>query len=148
MSHHVACGRWGRGRDPGHQPELFDYENLRNRLTRTPPKDTIECHRSGEDVSVPQLLFGLAPSERDTLRMSVEQMTGMLARVEDQGAYAQRMFLKMQRQLQVQQEARCPSVFTKITGSAYELCLYREEPGAWHRLPEPATPTTGPCWPC
>jgi internalin A len=122
-------------------PELFDYGDLRGRLARTPPRDTIECRKSGVDVSVPELLLGLAPSERDALRMSVEQL---LERVDDQTAYAQRMFLKMQRQLQVQQETRCPSVFAivstkkKVTGSAYELRLYCEEPGAWHRLPEPA----------
>lgn len=129
-------------------PELYDYEDLRGRLARTPPRDTIECRKSGEDVSVPELLLGLAPSERDTSRMSVEQMSAMLTqladRVEEQGAFTQRMFLKTQRQLQVQQEARCPSVFAivpakkKLAGSAYELRLYCEEPGAWHRLPEPA----------
>ena len=47
----------------------------------------------------------------------------------------------------MQQEARCPSVFAVVpttrrrlaglVGSAYELRLYCEEPGAWHRLPEP-----------
>ncbi|MGH3623737.1 MAG: hypothetical protein ACRDQ5_18405, partial [Sciscionella sp.] len=38
---------------------------------------------------------------------------------------------------------RCPSVFAvvpadrrKLLGSAYELRLYCEEPGAWHRLPD------------
>ncbi|TDV51950.1 leucine-rich repeat domain-containing protein [Actinophytocola oryzae] len=124
--------------------ELFDYENLSNRMARTPPKDTIECHRSGEDVSVTELLYGLAPSERDATRMSLDQMASALTRIEEQGAYAQRIFLKMQRQLQAQQETRCPSVFAivstrkRVTGSAYELRLYCEEPGAWHRLPEPA----------
>lgn len=45
---------------------------------------------------------------------------------------------------QTQQEARCPSVFALVPArkrlflrSAYELRLYCEEPGAWHRLPEP-----------
>jgi hypothetical protein len=128
--------------------ELFDYDNLRTHLARTPPKDTIECHRSGVDVSVPELLLGLAPSERDTKRMSTEQVSAMLTRisdrVEEQGAYVQRMFLKTLRQLQVVQETRCPSVFAivpvrkKLTGAHYELRLYCEEPGAWHRLPEPA----------
>lgn len=54
------------------------------------------------------------------------------------------MFLKLHRIAQTQQEARCPSVFAvvpttrrRLTGSAYELRLYCEEPGAWHRLPEP-----------
>jgi internalin A len=129
-------------------PELFDYDNLRTRLARTPPKDTIECHRSGSDVSVPELLLGLVPSEHDTKQMSTEQMSSMLTqisdRLEEQSAYVQRMFLKTLRQLQVVQETRCPSVFaivplkTKLTGATYELRLYCEEPGAWHRLPEPA----------
>jgi hypothetical protein len=130
-------------------PELFDYEDLRARLERTPPRDTIECRKSGDDVSVTELIFGLAPSERATARMSTEQMTTMLTRInerlEQQADYSQRMFLRMQRLLQAQQEARCPSVFTivpsgkkKLTGTAYELRLYCEEPGAWHRLPEPA----------
>jgi internalin A len=54
------------------------------------------------------------------------------------------MFLKLHRIAQTQQEVRCPSVFAvvpttrrRLTGSAYELRLYCEEPGAWHRLPEP-----------
>jgi len=63
----------------------------------------------------------------------------------EQTEYSQRMFLKLHRIAQAQQEARCPSVFAvvpathrRLTGSAYELRLYCEEPGAWHRLPEPA----------
>jgi hypothetical protein len=73
-------------------------------------------------------------------------------RLEEQGDYLQRMFLKTQRQLQLQQEARCPSVFAvvpvkkKLTGSAYELRLYCEEPGAWHpravRTVRSTTPAT------
>ena len=59
------------------------------RLARTPPKDMIECRKSAEDVSVPELLLGLAPSERDTARMSMTQMANMLTqisdRVEEQG---------------------------------------------------------------
>lgn len=53
------------------------------------------------------------------------------------------MFLKLQQLLQIQQETRCPSVFTvvpasrrKLLGSAYELRLYCEEPGSWHPLPD------------
>jgi internalin A len=63
----------------------------------------------------------------------------------EQTEYFQRMFLKFLRIMQAQQEARCPSVFAVVpatrrrwTGSTYELRLYCEEPGAWHRLPEPA----------
>lgn len=129
-------------------PAVYDYDELCVRLARTPPKDIIECRNSGEDVSVPELLLGLAPLERDTARMSIEQMSTMLTqltdKVEEQPAFTQRMFLRTQRQIQMKQEARCPSVFSIVpaknrpAGSAYELHLYCEEPGAWHRLPEPS----------
>ncbi|OLF12412.1 hypothetical protein BLA60_09370 [Actinophytocola xinjiangensis] len=145
ISRQVPC-RCTPAATPCH--EMFDYEDLRSRLADTPPKDTIECRKSRRDISVPELLLGLAPSERDTSRMSMEQMSTVLTqvyeRLEEHGDYIQRAFLKLQRQLQTQQEARCPSVFAivparrKLTGSTYELRLYCEEPGAWHRLPEPA----------
>jgi Leucine-rich repeat (LRR) protein/GTPase SAR1 family protein len=128
--------------------ELFNYENLRARLTRTPPRYEIECHRSGEPVSVPQLLLGLAPSERDATRASIDQFAKTVAqlgdRLTEQSDYIQRLLLRLQRLAQTQQEARCPSVFAvvnadrkRLTGTAYEIHLYCEEPGAWHRLPEP-----------
>ncbi|MGH3620902.1 MAG: COR domain-containing protein, partial [Sciscionella sp.] len=123
--------------------ELFKYENLRSRLTRVPPREEIECHTSGESVSVYRLLWGLTPIGRDPDRDTLDQIRKTLDRMDDklteQGEYAQRMFLKLQHLLQIQQETRCPSVFTvvpadrrKLLGSAYELRLYCEEPGAWH----------------
>ena len=133
--------------------ELFDYDDLQRRLIRTPPRYEIECRKSGEDVPVPQLLLGLAPSERDITRASLEQIREAITQVDgkvtEQVEYSQRMFLKLQRLAQVQQEARCPSIFSlvpitrnrlveNLAGSACELRLYCEEPGAWHRLPEPA----------
>jgi Leucine-rich repeat (LRR) protein len=130
-------------------PELYDYEDLRSRLARTPPKDTIECRKSGEDIAVQPLLLGISPSERDATRMGIEQISRSLRQLNDQMSgqteYTQRMFVKLQRLLQNQQESRCPSVFAivpsdrkRLLGTAYELRLYCEEPGAWHRLPEPA----------
>jgi GTPase SAR1 family protein len=127
--------------------ETFDYDNLRGRLTRTPPLHEIECHRSGEKVSVPELLLGLAPPERDATRASIEELVRAMEhvgdRLDEQSDVSQRLFLRLQRQLQKQQEARCPSVFAvvpadkkRIVGTAYEIHLYCEEPGAWHRLPE------------
>ncbi|HEY2695647.1 MAG TPA: hypothetical protein VGJ45_09275 [Pseudonocardiaceae bacterium] len=124
-----------------------EYANLSDRLTRTPPRHEIECHQSGEMVSVAELLYGLTPSERDSTQVTTQQLTRALerleARVEDQSDYAQRMFLRLQQLLQTQQEARCPSVFAvvpadrrRLTGSAYEIHLYCEEPGSWHRLAE------------
>jgi internalin A len=127
--------------------ELFDYDDLCSRLVRTPPCHEIECHKSGEFVSVPRLVLGLTPSERDATRMSIAQMTKKLTHLEkmaEQNEFSQRTFLKFLRNAQGQQEAPCPSVFAvvpatrrRLVGSAYELRLYCEEPGAWHRLPEP-----------
>jgi internalin A len=130
-------------------PEVFDYENLAARLARVPRRDRIECHRSGEMVWVQELLLGLAPPEQDSTGRKIEQLTALLEQIGDQlteqSDYGQRMFLRLQRLAQGQQEARCPSVFAvvpadrrKITGSVYELHLYCEEPGAWHRLPDGA----------
>jgi internalin A len=124
--------------------ELYNYEDLSNRLSRVPPRHDIECRKSGELVDVPRLLLGLTPSERDTVRMSIEQIARSITRLEEQAEYNQRMFLRIQNLIQVQQESRCPSVFAlvstkgkRLASSAYEIRLYCEEPGAWHRLPEP-----------
>ncbi|RSM83859.1 GTPase [Kibdelosporangium aridum] len=123
--------------------ELFNYDNLSNRLTKVPPKYTIECHRSGEDVDIRELLLGLAPSNRDVTAMSLDQIDRRLIRIEskvDENAeYNQRMFLRLQHIAQTQQETRCPSVFAlvQLKKRNFELHLYCEEPGAWHRLPEP-----------
>jgi internalin A len=135
-------------RDRGTEPcaELFDYEDLRSRLARKPPRHEIECRKSGEMVSVLQLLHGFAPAERDLVRMDISQLAKMVSnKLDEQGDYVQRMFLKLQRQIQTQQKVLCPSVFSivptdrrKFTGSVYRLHLYCEEPGSWHRLPEPA----------
>ena len=129
--------------------ELFDYEDLHKRLIRDPPRHEIECRKSGDLLDVPQLLLGLAPSERDATRAGIERLTGMLdgviTKMADQAEYTQRMFLKILRLTQDQQEVRCPSIFSivparsgRIIGSAFELRLYCEEPGAWHPLPGPA----------
>ncbi|CAM3506760.1 leucine-rich repeat domain-containing protein [Kibdelosporangium persicum] len=124
--------------------QLFDYDDLGKRLTKVPPKYTIECHRSGEDVDIRGLLLGLAPSNRDVTAMSIDQIDQRLIRIEDKVTenteYNQRMFMRLQHIAQTQQETRCPSVFALVPVKGkrrYELRLYCEEPGAWHRLPEP-----------
>ncbi len=123
--------------------ELFNYDNLSKRLTKIPPKYTIECHRSGDDVDIRSLLLGLAPSSRDVTVMSLDQIDRRLIRIEskvDENAeYNQRMFMRLQHIAQTQQETRCPSVFAlvQLKKRNFELHLYCEEPGAWHRLPEP-----------
>jgi len=125
--------------------ELFDYDDLQNRLLRAPPRHDIECRKSGEMIDVATLLFGLPPSDRDATRASLDRLLKITEeindRLSDQCEYAQRMFLKIQRILQDQQEVRCPSVFALVSrarkglrGSGFELRLYCEEPGSWHRL--------------
>jgi internalin A len=113
-----------------------------------PPRLEIECRKSGDDVHVPLLLLGLPPTERDEIRSA-------LARLEEHGAAIgerldelagdqQRMFLKLQQGIQSSLETKCPSVFAvtsvrqiKVVGrNRYELHLYCEEPGSWHRLPD------------
>ena len=128
--------------------ELFDYDDLQKRLTRNPPRHEIECRKSGDLLDVRQLLLGLAPSERDATRAGIERLTGMLDsiinKMADQAEYTQRMFLKILRIAQDQQEVRCPSIFavipekSRLTGNTFELRLYCEEPGAWHPLPDPS----------
>ncbi|HEV2345938.1 MAG TPA: COR domain-containing protein [Actinocrinis sp.] len=131
--------------------ELFDYDDLVRRLNRKPPRQEIECHKSGDDVNVPLMLLGLAPSENAELRGNIERLARAMTeqnhaladRLTEISGDMQRTFLKVQHQIQLSLEARCPSVFTvvpiknsKIEGSLHELRLYCEEPGAWHPLPE------------
>lgn len=130
---------------------LYDYDDLVRRLNRKPPKQEIECHKSGDDVNVPLMLLGLAPSEKTELRQSIvrlertmtEQHQELGDRLKDMSGDQQRAFLKVQQQIQLGLETRCPSVFvvapirnSKIKGSLHELRLYCEEPGAWHPLPK------------
>lgn len=130
--------------------ELYDFDDLERRLARTPPRHTIECRKSGADVHVPLLLLGLAPSDRDEWRASLERLADTVAarhgelvsRLDDLSGDLQRQFLKVQQQIQSGLETNCPSVFvvtpvrqSRVRGATYELTLYCEEPGAWHPLP-------------
>lgn len=119
--------------------ELFDYQDLQRRLHMNPPRHDIECRKSGELLNVATLLYGLAPSERDSTRAGIERLTAMLnelmgnmaaqtekitaqtekidgltASAASQAEYLQRTFLKLTRLVQDSQEARCPSVFAVV----------------------------------
>ncbi len=119
---------------------LYDYEDLNRRINLTPPKYSIECPKSYTDVDVRSLLFGLVPSRPDQIVKMLEDLRDQLTQ---EAEYHQLMFMRLQYHLQKQQETRCPSVFAlvplrnKMTSTRYELRLYCEEPGSWHRLPEP-----------
>ncbi|NUP68620.1 MAG: hypothetical protein HOW71_41335 [Nonomuraea sp.] len=127
--------------------EKFDYEDLQRRLLLNPPRHHIECRKSLELLDVPSLLFGLAPPERNVSRADIERITDLVMaqgeKIDGQTEFMQRMFVKTQRIAQAYREILCPSVFTLVelkrkalTGATYELRLYCEEPGAWHRLPD------------
>ncbi|MER6506178.1 leucine-rich repeat domain-containing protein [Nonomuraea sp. NPDC001636] len=126
--------------------ERFDYEDLQRRLLLNPPREQIECRKSLELLNVKSLLLGLAPPERSVSREDIERITELVLaqgeKIDGQTEFMQRMFVRTQRIAQAYREILCPSVFTLVelrrkalTGAAYELRLYCEEPGAWHRLP-------------
>ena len=150
---------------PGHNgrpcPHEFKYAQLVARLERTPPKLTIECPESGEDVDVRELLFGLAPSTLDDVNRKIDQLhvdhqlidgkqDATLAAVQELTQLTQRQFLAY---LQVEQEnfkAEFPRVFTlrpqgsgnwarwlksRVAGEKLILQLYCEAPGCWHPSP-------------
>jgi Leucine-rich repeat (LRR) protein len=129
--------------------ELYEYEDLQRRLERTPPRTEIECRKSGADVYVPRLLLGIPPSDRDEIRSTLDRLArGSVEigeRLNELASDQQRMFLRLQQQIQTGLDTKCPSVFavtpvrrSRVRGAKYELSLYCEEPGSWHPLPEGA----------
>jgi Leucine-rich repeat (LRR) protein len=129
--------------------ELYEYADLQRRLERTPPRTEIECRKSGADVYVPRLLLGIPPSDRDEIRSTLDRLargnTEIGERLGELASDQQRMFLRLQQQIQSGLDTKCPSVFavtpvrqSRIRGATYELSLYCEEPGSWHPLPEGA----------
>jgi len=127
--------------------ELYEYEDLQRRMERTPPRTEIECRKSGNDVYVPLLLLGIPPSERDEIRNTLDWLKrGTIevgGRIAELASDQQRMFLRLQQQIQGGLDTKCPSVFavtpvreSRVRGAAYEISLYCEEPGAWHPLPD------------
>ena len=127
--------------------ELYEYEDLQRRMERTPPRTEIECRKSGDDVYVPLLLLGIPPSERDEIRSTLDWLKrGTIevgGRIAELASDQQRMFLRLQQQIQGGLDTKCPSVFavtpvrqSRVKGAAYEISLYCEEPGAWHPLPD------------
>jgi internalin A len=129
--------------------ELYEYEDLQRRMERTPPKMEIECRKSGADVYVPRLLLGIPPAEREEIRSALSRLAAGTVevgeRLNELASDQQRMFLRLQQQIQSGLDTTCPSVFavtpirqSRVRGAAYELSLYCEEPGSWHPLPDRA----------
>jgi hypothetical protein len=113
-------------------PHEFRHEQLRARLDRKPPRETIECPEHLENVEVSFLLQGIERPAADRSERMTRQVMARLDRLEIIGqrrhdevrdgieqtraemsamvAEQQRGFLGLLRREQSQQEAVCPSV--------------------------------------
>ncbi len=55
-------------------PHEFDYADLTYRLERVPPRETIECPKCLENISVTELLFGLHYTTQSTVIRKLDQL--------------------------------------------------------------------------
>jgi hypothetical protein len=137
----------------GHQgqpcPHEFDYDQLVKRYERN--KLTIECEESFEDVSVPQLLYGLDWRTQDRVLSRLDKLgEGILAgqnqissELKALRELTQRQFTNAFHRQQASIEAHCPNVFVlrkpkgqTLIGQTLELQLYCQAPGCWHPTTE------------
>jgi internalin A len=121
---------------------LYQYEPLRRRVQRGVQQ--VQCELSFENVSVAELLFGIAPATTDQLLNRLDEIDRHLDEFRAEVTWTHREFLKSIRRQQSRLEAVCPSIFTlSPSGSRIhlpgiqklELNLYCEQPGAFHALP-------------
>lgn len=152
---------------PGHKGKscsnLFNLEDLERRLTGTPPKFTIQCHKATEDenVKIMKMLFGLsyAPGNLPL----VEEITGRVNQTIDRQTqllvkemqtknlelikFIQLEFVKSFHFQQKIMDQTCPNLFTlkpkdakffkkKIDVDEFEIQLYCQHPGEIHPVPE------------
>jgi len=113
---------------PGHDEKPcgyeFNYEHLRKRIERAPPKNEIECPLGEDNVYVPRMLYGLHPDT--TYQMLSRKLDEARAGVEDKVEealgglrYLQRELTKHYNALQRAEEASCPYVFV-MRGGAFD----------------------------
>jgi hypothetical protein len=149
---------------PGHIGEAcaheFDLAHLERAVERKTPILQIQCPVSFENVSVPQLLFGMHMSLRDEVldvqRQTLSRLEKMELAMSELNEMTQREFTKLFNREQSRLESFCPNIFilrpsTKerhITGlmepvrmsaaaksilhEKMELQLYCQSPGCWH----------------
>ncbi|MGH9840505.1 MAG: COR domain-containing protein [Blastocatellia bacterium] len=149
---------------PGHDGEAcsheFDLQHLERAVERKTPILEIQCPVSFENVSVPQLLFGMHMSLRDEVLDVQRQTLSRLEKVElamnEMSEMAQREFTKLFNREQSRLESFCPNIFilrpsTKekqiiglmepvragaplktVLHEKLELQLYCQAPGCWH----------------
>ncbi|MER6732738.1 COR domain-containing protein [Streptomyces puniciscabiei] len=149
----------------------FPHTNLLDRLSRTPPLETIECPVHYEQLNVRKLLHGIEPPAQSrseelavALEAKVDGLSNDLKGIKNQSrdildevkeariqqtavaAEQQRAFLTELRRADSRQAVLCPSVVSvqrvrrrRLKGiwrdSVFQLHLYCEAPGAWHRIP-------------
>ena len=142
-------------------PHEFDFAHLEARLSRTPPRNMIECPSCFNDVSVIELLFGLHPTTDTEVLARVDkatkQVVAMLDQASDERAIildelsdlrelTQRQFTHQFNKDQRLAESHCPRIFSlrpqeqeswpklkdKLFDKKWTLQLYCEEPGCWH----------------
>lgn len=133
---------------PGHNGKRcrheFKYEQLVKRLEMRPPKYTLECPESTQDVDVRTLLFGLDPSTLDDVLIEVKKSAKENEeRHRELLTLLQREFLNIYRREQSKIESHCPNVFVlrprdgsrwkkALVGQKVDLQLYCQAPGEWH----------------
>ncbi len=130
---------------PGHNGNPCSYEfNYEYLLKVANKKPTVECQKTGEDVPVAKLLYGLAWDTQDII---VHGFNDINRRIDDQTALMQREFLKLFEREQSLIESHCPNVFILhaqqtntwrrwFVGEKLELQLLCHYPGDWHPLPD------------
>ncbi|MEH2451367.1 leucine-rich repeat domain-containing protein, partial [Nostoc sp.] len=135
----------------------FDYKQLSQRWEKN--KGTIECPEAMEDVSVPELLYGLNWNTQNAVLERIDQLektvvdtvvdgqTLILDEFKNLLELTQREFTNAFRREQAKIDSHCPNVFVlrlhgdkawkkNLTGQKLNLQLYCQAPGCWHPTQE------------
>ncbi|MGJ5634842.1 COR domain-containing protein, partial [Nostoc sp. CALU 1950] len=131
----------------------FDYKQLSQRWEKK--KGTIECPEAMEDVSVPELLYGLNWNTQNAVLERIDQLEKtvvdgqavILDEFKNLLELTQRGFTNAFRREQAIIDAHCPNIFVlrprdakawqkNLTGQKLDLQLYCQAPGCWHPTQE------------
>ena len=142
---------------PGHDrvtcPHEFDLRQLEKAFEKN--KMTIECPEGLEDVSVPEMLFGLHADTQDAVLKRIDELdqkiaagqgkiiATVLAESRELKALVQRQFTYTYNRDQRLEESHCPNVFAvlpqdekgwrdKVVSQKMVMQLYCQAPGCWH----------------
>ncbi|MEH2231546.1 MAG: COR domain-containing protein [Nostoc sp.] len=131
----------------------FDYKQLSQRWEKK--KGTIECPEAMEDVSVPELLYGLNWNTQNAVLERIDQLEKtvvdgqavILDEFKNLLELTQRGFTNAFRREQATIDSHCPNVFVlrprggkawqkNLIGQKLDLQLYCQAPGCWHPTQE------------